>query len=144
MAEITPMQKKISRIRLGKQFSRPEDRDQLTEKIIACCYRVHSELGPGFNEKVYHSALRMALDEAGLEYDSEKQYRVVYQGEKVGALRIDLIVQNEVIVEVKALANRLPELFKYQVISYLKVSRLRVGLLVNFGTESCEVKRLSS
>jgi len=117
------------------------DADRLTEKIIGCCFKVHSELGPGFNEKIYHSALKLALKEAGLKYQTEREFEVIFQDKKVGSLKLDLLVEEEVIVEVKALSCNTPEVFKYQVLSYLKVSGLHVGLLINFGNKSCEVRR---
>ncbi len=119
-----------------------EERDPLTEKIIACCFKVHSELGPGFNEKIYYNALRLALKEADLKYDTEKEFSVFFQDRKVGSLKLDLIIQGKVIVEVKAITGNIPDVFKYQVLSYLKVSKMEVGLLVNFGNKSCQIKRL--
>lgn len=118
-----------------------ENRDPLTEKIIACCFKVHSELGPGFNEKIYHNALKLALKEANLDYQTEKEFTVYFQDKKIGFLKLDLIVEDKVVVEVKALTGNTPEVFKYQLLSYLKVSDLHVGLLVNFGNKSCQIKR---
>jgi len=118
-----------------------KDRDPLTEKIIACCFKVHSELGPGFNEKIYHNALKIALKESNLEYQTEKEFIVSFQDKKIGTLKLDLIVEGKVIVEVKGLATSVPDVFKYQLLSYLKVSNLHIGLLVNFGNKSCQVKR---
>ena len=113
MTQITQIGNEMAQIKSSKQFSRIKDRDPLTEKIIACCYRVHSELGPGFAERIYHAALRASLRETGLEFELEKEYRVSYQGKKVGSLRVDLVVDGRVIVELKALASQLPDLFKY-------------------------------
>ena len=118
-----------------------DDRDPLTKKIIACSFNVHSELGPGFNEKLYHNALILALKEAGLRYKTEKEYKVYFQDKNVGYLKLDLIVDDKVVVEVKALTGNIPDVFKYQVLSYLKVSSLHVGLLINFGNKSCQIKR---
>ncbi|MFA4889105.1 MAG: GxxExxY protein [Candidatus Omnitrophota bacterium] len=118
-----------------------EERGPLTEKIIACCFKVHSELGPGFNEKIYHNALILSLKASDLKYETEKEFAVCFQDKKVGTLRLDLVVEDKVILEVKALTGNIPEVFKYQVISYLKVSDLHVGLLVNFGNKSCQIKR---
>lgn len=118
-----------------------EERDPLTEKIIACCFNVHSELGPGFNEKIYHNALKIALQKAELEYQTEKGYPIFFQDKRIGSLKLDLIVEGEVIIEVKALIGNIPDVFRYQLLSYLKVSNLHVGLLVNFGNKSCQVKR---
>jgi GxxExxY protein len=115
--------------------------DPLTGAIIACCYKVHGEIGPGFSEKIYHRSLLVALDEAGLEHETEKQYPVFFHNKKVGSLIVDLEVSSKVIVEVKAVTGKMPVLFHHQVISYLKVSGKKVGLLVNFGNDSCQVKR---
>ncbi len=118
-----------------------ENRDPLTERIIACCYKVHSELGPGFIEKIYHSSLKLAFNQEGLKYETEKRFEVCYQGKKVGNLIIDLVIVDKIIFEIKAIAGNIPDVFKYQVLSYLKASNLKVGLLVNFGNKSCQVKR---
>ena len=118
------------------------DRDPLTEKIIAACYQVHNELGPGFVERIYLSALKAALKKSELKYEQEKEFGVSFQGEKIGKFRTDLVVEDKVIVELKALEGRMPKVFESQVISYLKASCLNVGLLVNFGNRSCEVRRL--
>ena len=127
---------------IKKQIAEIKDRDPLTERIIACGYKVHSELGPGFNEKIYHNALKCALKESELGYVTEKQYKVIYQDNLVGNLRIDLIIEDKVIVEVKALTGNIPKVFESQVLSYLKVTGHDVGLLVNFGNKSCQVRRL--
>lgn len=116
-------------------------RDQLTEKIIACCFKVHSELGPGFNEKIYHNALILALKGAGLRYKTEEEYKVYFQDKNIGHLKLDLIIEDKVVLEVKSLVGNIPDVFKYQVLSYLKVSSLHVGLLINFGNKSCQIKR---
>jgi len=115
--------------------------DKITEEIIGCCFKVHSELGPGFNEKIYHKALLLALMDKGMRYDTEKVVNVSFERKKVGTLRLDLIVNDKVVVEVKAVTGLLPEIFKYQILSYLKASSISVGLLVNFGNKSCQVKR---
>lgn len=60
-----------------------KERDPLTEKIIACAYKVHNALGPGFNERIYHNALKIALVENGLKYQTEKSYNISFQGEHV-------------------------------------------------------------
>ncbi|MFB3919975.1 hypothetical protein BU251_08325 [Candidatus Velamenicoccus archaeovorus] len=115
--------------------------DSLTEKIIGCCFRVHSELGPGFNERVYSNALKLAFEEKGLQYAVEKDYQVKFKDKKVGSLRLDLVVENKVVLEVKAVTGNIPDVFGHQILSYLKVSRLPVGLEVNFNNKSCQIKR---
>jgi GxxExxY protein len=115
---------------------------QLTEHIIGCCFKIHKELGPGFNEKVYHNGLKLLFDKESLQYESEKEFEVFFLKKKVGSFRADLVVQNEVIVEIKSLAGNIPAVFNYQLISYLKASGFHTGLLINFGNKSCQVKRL--
>jgi GxxExxY protein len=119
-----------------------EDEDQLTKRIIGCCFKVHKYLGPGLNEKVYHNALKLLFDKEGLRYESEKEFEVFFQNKKVGSFRADLVVENEVIVEIKSLSGDLPVLFQHQLISYLKASDIRIGLLTNFGKKSCQIKRV--
>jgi len=116
--------------------------DTLTERIIGCCLNVHRELGPGFNEKIYHNALKLSLEQAGLFYQTEKEFDVYYQKRQVGNFRVDLVVENKIIVEIKSLAGNTPAIFASQLLSYLKVSKLHTGLLVNFGNKSCQIKRL--
>ncbi|GBE41449.1 hypothetical protein BMS3Bbin09_01353 [bacterium BMS3Bbin09] len=118
-----------------------QEKDILTEKIIGCCYKVHNELGPGFNEKIYHNALKLTFKEEILEYQTEKSYKVFFQDNSVGNFKADLVVDNRVIVELKALAGNIPKIFESQILSYLKASGLKVGLLINFGNNKCQVKR---
>ena len=118
-----------------------QDKDILTEKIIGCYYKVHNELGPGFNEKVYHNALKHAFKEEPLKYQTEKSFSVSFQGNSTGNFKADLVVENKVIVELKALAGNIPKIFESQILSYLKTSGLKVGLLINFGNNKCQVKR---
>lgn len=119
-----------------------KEKDPLTKRIIGCAFRVHGELGCGFIEKVYHNALKVALKQEGLKYKTEKIYRVSFEGQDVGSFRLDLIIEEKVILEVKALAGNIPAVFEAQVISYLKVSGCKIGLLINFGNKSCQVRRL--
>ena len=119
-----------------------QNKDLLTEKIIGCCFRVHCELGPGFNEKIYHNALIVALKQQELKYETEKSFRVSFQNIPVGSFKADLIVEDKVIVKLKALTGNIPNVFESQVLSYLKASGLKIGLLVNFGNRKCQVKRL--
>lgn len=118
--------------------------DSLTRKIIGACYQVHNDLGPGFTEKIYLKALKLALDSTGLDYVAEKSFAVSFDGENVGYFRADLVVAEKVIVELKSLEGAMPKLFESQVISYLKASGLHVGLLVNFGNRKCVIRRLQS
>jgi len=137
---ITEISKEIPEIR--KQIAEIKKRDPLTEKIIACAYKVHSQLGPGFNEKIYHNSLKVALNEEDLKYQTEKEFKVIYQGKQVGILKADLMVEDRVIIEVKAITGIVPKVFEAQLLSYLKVTKFNVGLLINFGNKSCQIRRL--
>ena len=119
-----------------------EESHSITKRIIGCCFEVHKEIGPGFNEKIYHNALKLLFEQKGHWYETEKEFEVFYLNKKVGSFRTDLIVENQVIVEIKALAGNIPTVFEHQLIAYLRASGLHVGLLINFGNKSCQVKRV--
>src|SRR4030042_5920116 len=118
------------------------ERDPLTAKIIKAFYQVHSQLGPGLAERIYVNALKFEFANLELQYVTEKEFVVKYQNHNVGKFRVDLPVEDKVIVEIKAVEGKMPKIFETQVISYLKASGLNVGLLINFGNRSCEVRRL--
>jgi len=117
--------------------------DKLTEIIIGCCFQIHNELGPGFLEKIYANALKIKLNQAGFLFQAEKEFDVIFQDVNIGKFRCDLFVENQVIVELKSVTGFQPKLFQSQLISYLKASKVKTGLLINFGNTSCEIKRLS-
>lgn len=119
-----------------------KQRDPLTEKIIACAYKVHSQIGPGFPERIYHNALKLIIKKEELKFDSEKEFQVYFDTIKVGTFRCDLFIEEKVIIEIKAVSGKMPILFEHQLLSYLKASGIKVGLLINFGNPSCEVRRL--
>ena len=121
-----------------------EERDPLTEHIIGCCFKVHNGLGPGFTEKIYHNALKLSFEQEGLQYQTEKVFEVFYQNKRVGSFRVDLLIEDKVLLEIKSVAGNMPKLFEHQLISYLKASGIRIGLLINFGNKSCQVKRVIS
>ncbi len=99
-------------------------------------------MGPGFSERIYRQALKLALDKEGLKYNTEKEFQINYQDEPVGKFRADLVVENRIIVEIKSLNGIFPLIFQHQLLSYLKASGLHTGLLINFGNKSCQVKRI--
>ena len=115
------------------------DIDALTRRIIACAYRVHNELGPGFLEKVYENALRIELAEEGLSVEQQPPVPVSYRGQMVGDFYADLIVEGRVIVELKAVQNMGKE-HEVQLVNYLTATGVDDGLLINFGG-SVEVRR---
>ncbi len=118
------------------------DKDPLTAKIIGICYEVHNILGPGFVEYVYSNALVSVLEKTGLKYEVEKAYKVEFDGKIIGKFRVDFAIENKVILEIKAIDSIMPKIFESQIISYLKTSGLKVGLLVNFGNTRCQIRRL--
>lgn len=118
------------------------DRDPITNQIIGYCYEIHTQLGPGFVERIYTNALKMIFDSNNIQYETEKEYPVKFNNKIIGKFRVDFIIEDKVIVEIKAVTGILPKIFETQVISYLKASKINVGLLVNFRNRRCEIRRL--
>jgi GxxExxY protein len=114
---------------------------ELTQKIIGVFYNVYNELGHGFLESVYENAMTLALGEAGLDARQQAPVTVYFRGQIVGDFRADLVVDNAVIVELKA-AKSLDSTHEAQLLNYLRATDLEVGLLMNFGPKS-EFKRLA-
>jgi GxxExxY protein len=117
-------------------------RDPLTAKIIEACYKAHNELGPGFVERIYANALKIVFDKIKIRYETEKEFSVKYENQYIGKFRVDFLIEDKVIVEIKSVEGIMPKIFESQIILYLKASGLKVGLLVNFGNRSCIVRRL--
>ncbi|MBL7200908.1 MAG: GxxExxY protein [Anaerolineae bacterium] len=109
-----------------------EDRDPLTEKIIGAAIEVHRHLGPGLLESIYEEALAVEMGLRGIAFRRQVEVDVIYKGHVIKGQRIDLLIEGQVIVELKAVA-RLPEIATAQVLSYLKATRLKRALLINFG-----------
>lgn len=105
--------------------------EQVVTATIGCGIAVHRALGPGFKEIIYHRAYRLELESRGLGFESEKPILVRYREWLIPGQTLDLIVEGVVIVEIKAVP-RLRPLHRHQVLSYLKTTGLRVGLLMNF------------
>jgi GxxExxY protein len=108
-----------------------EDKD-VTERIIACAFKVHRTLGAGFLEKVYENAMVVELSEAGLEVLQQARLMVTYRERQVGEYFADLLVEGRVVCELKA-ADRLVEEHEIQLVNYLKATGFDTGLLINFG-----------
>ena len=114
---------------------------ELTETILGCCFDVVNELGVGFLESVYKNALLIALREKGLKVEVEKRFQVMFRERKIGLYIADLVVEGKVIIELKCCESLLGE-HQAQLINYLKVSSILVGLLVNFRKRKLEYKRV--
>lgn len=114
--------------------------EELTSKIIKAAYNVYNVFGGGFLEKVYHNAMLIELDEMELDAKSEKPIKVQYKGMIVGDYYADIVVNDLVIVELKAVEN-LAKVHEVQLVNYLAATRMDIGLLINFGSSRVEVKR---
>ena len=105
--------------------------NSISQGIIGCAIEVHKLLGPGLLESVYESALCVELGLAGLQYQQQVPVSVSYKGHVIGDLRLDLLVENLVVVEIKSV-ERIEPVFEAQILSYLKLSGKKLGLLINF------------
>jgi GxxExxY protein len=112
----------------------------LAGKVIGLAMKVHSTLGAGFLESVYQKALAHELREAGVRFESEKPLNVLYDGISVGEFAADFLVENELIVELKAVQNLVPA-HEVQTVNYLVATGKDIGLLLNFGAERLEFKK---
>ena len=110
--------------------------------IHGALFAVHRELGVGFLERVYQDALEYEFRERGIPYEREKNIQIMYKGKPLGdPYRADFVCYNKIIVELKALSE-LDGTHRAQVINYLKATKMKLGLLVNFGETSAKVERL--
>ncbi|MBV8878559.1 MAG: GxxExxY protein [Planctomycetaceae bacterium] len=115
--------------------------DPLTECIICCVVAVHRTLGPGFLESVYRKALLIELRNSSLRADTEREFPVFYAGQEVGRHRLDLLVEDQVILELKTVEALNPSHYA-QVRFYLKATGLRKALLINFSKERSDFRRI--
>jgi GxxExxY protein len=115
--------------------------NHVSEKIIGCGFIVSNTLGVGFLEKVYENALALELRKAGLAVEQQHNVTVYYDGVVVGTYAADLLVENAILVELKAV-TALDTVHRAQCINYLKGTRLRLCLLLNFGNPRLEIKRV--
>jgi GxxExxY protein len=111
-----------------------DDLENLVQRTIGACISVHEELGPGLLEPIYSRAIAAELTFAGIGFELEKSLPISYRAAVIGHHRLDLLVEGQIVVEGKAV-ERLLHVHVAQVISYLKVSKTRIGLLMNFNAE---------
>lgn len=109
----------------------PPETEEIVQRTIGCGIEVHRHLGPGFLERIYAEALAYELEARGLSFERERSIVVNYKDKRIAGQRVDLIVAGSVIVEVKAVA-KLDPVFESKMISYLRTTGLRIGLLMNF------------
>ena len=123
--------------RAGREFGW----DSTTQKIIQCILKVHSVLGPGFLESIYRNALTLELRASGMAAETEAEVKIMYEGQLVGRHRLDILVENKVVVELKTV-EKLGRIHYAQVRSYLKATNLNVAILADFAKESADFRRI--
>ncbi|HYU80937.1 MAG TPA: GxxExxY protein [Vicinamibacterales bacterium] len=112
----------------------PLSTEALVTRIIGCAIEVHRRVGPGFLEAIYEDALAIELEWCGMRFDRQREIIITYRDRPLRPHRVDLVIEDQVIVEVKAV-EALHSLHRAQLISYLRATRLRVGLLINFNAK---------
>ena len=113
----------------------------ITSKIIGCAMKVHATLGNGFQEVIYQRCLAIEMENQGLRFVRELEMPIFYEEREVGTRRVDFLVEDKVMVELKAI-NQLDNIHLAQGINYLEAYNLKIGLLINFGSTSLDFKRL--
>ncbi|HVV53833.1 MAG TPA: GxxExxY protein [Mucilaginibacter sp.] len=119
------------------------EHSELTHKIIGCAMQVHSFLGNGFQEIIYQRALTLEFSKTGLSHAREPEMPIYYKDylEPIGLRRVDFLVEDKVLVELKAI-SQLEDVHLVQILNYIKAYKLEIGLLINFGEKSLNFKRL--
>ena len=119
----------------------PAKYKELTYKIIGAAMEVHNHLGPDHNEEVYQKALENEFNTQGLAFEPQKSVSIEYKGSQVGLRFLDFVVDDRVIVEIKA-TSELTSLHQWQVLYYFAATEYPIALLINFGSDKLEYKRL--
>lgn len=119
----------------------PLELAELTEQVIGACIAVHKEKGPGFLESIYENCLKIEFRRRGIKAEFQKEVAIHYFGELVGTHRLDILVNDELVVELKAI-KELEDVHFAQVRSYLRATGTKHGLLINFATLTLTVKRV--
>ncbi len=118
-----------------------EDLNTITRKVIGCAFQVSNQLGPGFLEKVYENAMAIELAKCGLKHEQQVVLKFHYQGVVVGDYIADLLIEDAILVELKAV-DALSTIHAAQCLNYLKATDLKLCLLMNFGTQKVQIKRI--
>jgi GxxExxY protein len=119
----------------------PLELEELTEQVIGACIAVHREKGPGFLESIYENCLKIEFRKRGIKAEFQKEVDIFYDGELVGTHKLDILVNGELVVELKAI-KALEDVHFAQVRSYLRATNLKHGLLINFATLILTPKRV--
>ena len=115
--------------------------EDVTHNIIGCAMKVHSTLGNGFQEVIYQRALAIEFEKQGLSYHREMEMTILYDGIDIGTRRVDFFVEDNIMVELKALIQ-LEDVHLAQAMNYCQAYNLPIGLLINFGSKSLQFKRV--
>ncbi len=108
---------------------------------MGIAFEIHNQLGPGFSEDFYEKAFMIELAKRGIPYEEQKVVKIEYKGELLGVYRLDLVVDDKIIVELKAVTQVI-DLFKQQLLSYLRATKMQLGILINFGNSKVESVRI--
>lgn len=114
--------------------------DELTKRVIGAAFQVHNTLGSGFLEAVYERALSIELNKLGIPHERQAPLKVTYDGHIVGEFAADILIEGELVVELKAVA-KLATVHEVQLVNYLAATGINIGLLINFGPDKVDVKR---
>jgi GxxExxY protein len=115
--------------------------EKVTHKIIGCAMKVHRTMGNGFQEVIYQRALAIEMEKQGLGFQREMEMTIFYEGIDIGTRRVDFFVEENIMVELKALI-KLEDVHLAQAMNYCQAYNLPIGLLINFGAKSLEFKRV--
>ena len=115
--------------------------EPLSGKTIAAALAVHRTLGPGFLESIYHNAMCVALRNRSIAFETQRAVAVEFESEEVGIHKLDLLVEKRIVVELKAV-KEVTDVHRNQILSYLRASRLKIGLLINFNSSPLFIRRI--
>jgi GxxExxY protein len=115
--------------------------EELSNIVIGAAIKVHKELGPGFLESIYEEALKILLTENNISFEKQKEIKITFHGSEIGVHRLDLLIENQIILELKAVKELL-DIHMAQLRSYLQATGLKTGLLINFARPKIQIKRI--
>jgi len=115
-------------------------KSEITGNIIGCAQKVHKQLGNGFQEVIYQRALEIEFEKEKMKFEREKEMDIFYEDRIIGNRRVDFVVDGDIMVELKAI-TKLEDVNIAQLINYIEAYKVKLGLLINFGTRSLEVRR---
>lgn len=115
-------------------------KSDITGRIIGCAQKVHRVLGNGFQEVIYQRALEIEFEKEKLKFQREQEMDIFYEEKLIGTRRVDFLADGDIMVELKAL-TKLEDVNTAQLINYIEAYKVKIGLLINFGARSLEVKR---